>query len=328
MRKPSFLSVIAYKLGVAQWVYYYKSQKLRSKLLARPASATDATADYLIAANDEACQNGGLCDILHGIVSSYYVAKQGNRSFRISAPFPFQLSDYLIPNQVDWRINPEEIDYSSVHIRNVPMMLGRFHATWAEEQAFHLKYLTQLAKQRGAILLYTNAHLVGGSEFSALFSELFMPADALQKQIDYHLSQIGDTYIGASFRFRNLLSDCYEPESLPLAPQEQSTLIRRSISQIEQLHLTVPSHKILVTSDSSKFCHALRSLPYVYCIDSPRGHVSFRGEDAVMSAFIDLYLLSKSAGNTLFLTDQLYHSGFAMTASFIGNIPYRELNYS
>lgn len=327
MSKSSLRSSVAYRLGVARWVYFYKSQKLRQRLKSRPTTHVKAFDDCLIAVNDENCQNGGLCDILHGLVSAYYVAKQENRPFRICATFPFQLSDYLVPNQIDWRISPEEIDYQTCHVRHVPMMLGRFQATWAEERAFHLNYLTQIARHRGQTLLYTNAHLVGEVEFSSLFAELFNPSDDLQKQIDYHLSQIGGSYIGASFRFRNLLGDFYEPDSSPSAPPKQIELIHRSVEQIKKLHSANPEVKILVTSDSSKFCQSLKSLPYVYSVDRPRGHVSFQGEDAVLSTFIDLFLLAKSARNTLFLTEQLYHSGFALTASFIGNTPYREIHY-
>jgi len=327
MNRPSLRSFIAYRLGAARWVYSVKDRKLKQILAKRTNERNKYLADCIIAVNDEAYQNGGLCDCLHGIVSAYYVAKKQNRQFRICFTHPFHLSDYLLPNLTDWRIESEDIDYQSSRVRNVPMMLGRFHATWAEERAFHLRYLTQIAEQSGSTLLYTNAHLVGEREFSALFTELFRPSVALQQQIDYHLTQIGGPYIGASFRFRNLLGDVSEPDSSPTTRQEQEALIRRSIAQIESLHTENPNFRIFVASDSSNFCASLQSLPYVYCVQGHRGHISYQGTESVMSAFIDLFILSKSEGNTLFISDQLYRSGFAMTASFIGNISYQERHY-
>lgn len=327
MEKPSLRSFIAYHLGAAGFVYAYKSHILKRKLVSRAYSFPPDLGNTLIAVNDEICQNGGLCDCLHGIVSAYYVAKECNNQFRLCFTDPFQLSDYLLPNLVDWQIGSGVMDYRSCRVAHVPMMLGRFHATWAEERSFHFKYLCQFARQKGTKLLYTNAHLVGESEFSMLFSDLFKPSPKLQEQIDFHLSKIGGTFIGASFRFRNLLGDFFEPDSLPLNPKEKSDLLLRSIRQIEALHIAHPMQKILVTADSSQFCNLAQSLPYVYCVQGVRGHVAYQGDDAVLCSFLDLFLLSKSQDNTLFVSELLYRSGFAMTASFIGNVPYREIRF-
>lgn len=327
LTKSSIRSMVAYRLGAASLVYRYKSWKLSRLITSRFGNASKRQGDYLIAANDEICQNGGLCDCLHGLVSAYYVAKKYNNQFRIVFSVPFSLTDYLLPNQFDWRIDTDMIDYRSCFVYHVPMMLGRFHATWAEERSFHYRYLCRVARRKGTKLLYSNAHLVGEEEFSQLFSELFRPSPELQSQIDFHLSQIEGPFLGASFRFRNLLGDCIEPDSQPLSQQEQSDLMQRSIRQIEALHSAHPTHSILVTSDSAKFCSSILSLPYVYCIQGVRGHVSYQGKDVGKSSFIDLFLLSKSDENTLFITDRLYHSGFAQTASFIGNVPYRVIRY-
>ncbi len=324
---PSFRSLLAYRLGAASVVYAYKSHKLRHKLASNGNGSPIDMGDTIIAANDDTCVNGGLCDCLHGIVSAYYVAKLCKNQFRILFTAPFQLSEYLLPNIVDWSIDSNDIEYRSCRVSHVPMMLGRFHATWAEERAFHYRYLCQLARQRGTKLLYTNAHLTGESEFSMLFSELFRPSKKLQEMIDYQLSQIGGSFVGASFRFRNLLGDFSEPNSLPLNSKEKSDLLERCIRQIEILHLKYPIQRILVTSDSSQFCSFAKSLPYVYCVQGYRGHVAYQGNEAVMCSFLDLFLLSKSEGNTLYISEQLYRSGFAETASFIGNLPYREIRF-
>lgn len=325
MGMSSFRSFIAYRLGAARWVYQYKSFVLKWILSLRPQGEVLPLEDSIIAANDADCQNGGLCDCLHGIISAYYIAKKEKRHFRICFSYPFLLSDYLVPNQTEWRIDPEAIDYRSCRIRHVPMMLGRFHATWAEERAFHLRYLTKVARHRGTTLLFTNAHLLGEQEFSLHFRELFRPSSALQEQIDLHLSHIGSSYLGATFRFRNLLSDFYEANSSPASSSVQENIIYRSIEQIELLHRKEPLKKILVTSDSQKFCASLAHLPYVYVISGSRLNISIPEPGSAMNSFLELMLLSKSVGNRLYVTDGMYRSSFAQTASFIGNLPYQEI---
>ena len=327
MGTTSFRSFIAYRLGVAGYIYLYKSHKLKQKFVTRTNKQKNPVEEGLIAANNAVCQNGGLCDCLHGIISAYYIAKKENRPFRISFTCPFRLTDFFVPNQIEWRIDPEEIDYRSCRIRHVPMMLGRFHATWAEERAFHLRHLTHIARHRGPVLLFTNAHLLGEQEFSQYFNELFRPSPALQEHIDLHLSHIGGSYLGATFRFRNLLGDFHEANSLPASTAEQKSLILRSIAQIELLHRENPSKKIIVTSDSQKFCESLSHLSYVYVIPGSRLNITTPDTSSAMNSFLELMLLSRSVGNRLYVTEGMYRSNFAQTASFIGNLPYLEIRF-
>lgn len=327
MKYSSVQSFLAYKLGLAGLLYFVKGNMLKRSYPLVSYSQVTITTNTVIAVNDSKSQNGGLCDMLHGIISSYYVAKLLGNDFRILFSDPFLLTDYLIPNQVDWTVDKASLDYHSSRVRCVPMMLGRFHSTWAEERAFHLRYMLQQAKYSGVKIFYTNAHLLGEGEFSQLFKELFQPTQALQRQIDQHMSCLGREYVGASFRFRNFLGDFDDGDSVPGMPDEQARLIKKCIDQIEQLHSENPTRKIFVTSDSVKFCSALQTLSYVYTIQEQRVHIATHGAASAMSTFVDLMLLSKSLGNRLYITQGMYRSSFSQTASFIGNIPYREISF-
>lgn len=327
MKYSSVQSFLAYRLGVAGLLYFLKGYIIKRSYSFASYSQGAAKQNTVIAVNDSKSQNGGLCDMLHGIVSSYYVAKLSGSEFRIVFSDPFLLTDYLIPNQIDWKFDEAFLDYHTSRVRCVPMMLGRFHSTWAEERAFHLKYMFRQAKHSGVKIFYTNAHLLGENEFSQHFKELFRPSQALQEQIDRHLSCLGREYVGASFRFRNFLGDFKDGDSVPGMPDEQNRLIRKCIDQIELLHRENPTRKIFVTSDSVRFCSALQTLSYVYTIQEQRGHIATHGAASAMSTFVDLMLLSKSLGNRLYITQDMYRSGFSQTASFIGNIPYREIDF-
>ena len=54
----------------------------------------------------------GISDRLRGAVSAYYIARQMGYDFRIFFVHPFRLEDYLMPNEVDWRITKEELCYN------------------------------------------------------------------------------------------------------------------------------------------------------------------------------------------------------------------------
>ena len=54
----------------------------------------------------------GLADRLRGISSVYHFCKTQSRGFKLNFIHPFELTNYLIPNCYDWRINPDSIIYN------------------------------------------------------------------------------------------------------------------------------------------------------------------------------------------------------------------------
>lgn len=54
---------------------------------------------------DGTMYHGGICDRFKGIISSYNYCRYVGKPFRIRYNFPFELTDYIVPNKYDWR-NP------------------------------------------------------------------------------------------------------------------------------------------------------------------------------------------------------------------------------
>ena len=80
-------------------------------------------------------RHGGLSDRLRGALSTYLYAKKNGMDFSIYWNSPFPLSDYLIPNKVNWRMHEDEISYVMPDV--LPIYVGSYYKrfnTSAEEE--------------------------------------------------------------------------------------------------------------------------------------------------------------------------------------------------
>ena len=319
---------IFFNCKLAELIYIYKGWRIAQKAKYINSQFESITKNKLVVVkNDELCQCGGLCDRLHGILSVYSIVKPIGSEFKISFSFPSDLRQCLIPNQVDWSINEEAINYRNARVLHVPLMTGRFHVTLDEEYAFHKKYLSSLLRKNGNKIIYTNTHLVKENVFRDLFNELFSLSSELKDLLTYHLSRIGRQYLGVCLRFRNLLGDFYEPGSVPLSQIERTALINKCMKQLRKLHSETPQLTMFVASDSAYFCDLAQNLDFVYVVGGERCHPSYDEKSSIMESFLDLMLLSKAQTISLLLTGDMYRSSFAETASYIGNIPYKEISF-
>lgn len=316
-----------YGLGLVRFVYWVKGIRIRRQKVRTQISQPSILSDCVIWTCDELCQGGGLCDRLNGIVSTYSVARQLGADFKLLFSAPTGLERYLLPNRVDWMIQDKQIDYQRAMVRHVPMMMGRLHVSYEEERIFHRYYMTHLFARKGVKVIYTNARLEVGESFASLFSDLFRVEESLKNSLEKHLQTIDGSFVGASFRFRNLLGDFFEPDSFPIPEENQQELISNCILQLEALKIKHPGHKIFVASDSSKFLSCLEDIDGIYFIHGSRSHLSNNGLDSLLGSFLDLFMLSESQFNYLFLTNGMYRSGFAETASFIGNRPFSVIHF-
>lgn len=98
-----------------QWWWYnvcYPRANKRFRALVDGAyNDTDnsETSNEVVAVVNEAAHYGGLVDRLRGIISVYVACQKAGRDFRISFTHPFQLSDYLEPVDINWRITPPKL---------------------------------------------------------------------------------------------------------------------------------------------------------------------------------------------------------------------------
>ena len=314
-------------------VYEIKSRAIRRKYPTEGGVSYDCLS--LFCCND-ICMSGGLCDRLNGIVSLYKVSKEKEIPFKIWYDSPFDLSDFLLPNSVNWQIGKEEINMrlSEIKIVSMPMMYEKLGMTYREECECHMRYLSYLFKHnrpKKQLHIYTNAHLATGDCFSRLFNELFVPSPFLRDALNKNFQRIGSEYISVTFRFQNLLGDFKEGSSCELSKREQEEYIEMCLMQIQKLHSKHPDMKILVTADSVRFCRiANEKYQYVYIIPGNVVHMSYTRDasiDVYLKSFVDLFMLANASKLFLLVTGRMYHSGFAQTASFIYNKPYEVIKF-
>lgn len=285
--------------------------------------ATHASKKTIVFMVDGRATHGGLADRFKGIVSAYGCAKSFNADFKIHFVYPFNLHDYLIPNTVNWLIAEKEIIYNIPFSSPITVNDHRF------SPMFHKLYVRRCLKGVCQLHFYGNSSYYY-DHFSSLFSELFKPSGRLQKDIDYHLQQIGGHYVSITFRFQQLLGDFKERNYPTLRDDERGQLINDSLNQVKILHDLYPDKKVLVTSDSVSFLTEARRFDYVYVIEGNVVHMDWTGGESYMTyekSFLDFFLLAQADVLHLAYDKRMYHSGFAKLASKVYNRPYKEIQF-
>ena len=277
----------------------------------------------LIFFTEEDKWHGGFCDRMKGIVSLFHFCLRKNITFKINYEFPFNLSEFLYPNEYDWTINKNEISF---HRREAKLINLVSDQTLKRLKNLNTKKQIHAFANRNIVSLLNSEY---GTNYiwSELFNRLFKPTEKLQKEIDKHLKIINGSYICIVFRFQNLLGDFQEYNYNPLPDNEKKALIEKCKQTVAGLQKR-ENCKILVTSDSESFLKELIELKYVFAFPSKVVHIdSVAGEsqNVYMKSFLDFYLLSKGEKVFCIGTNEMYPSEFPLYAAKINNIPFERI---
>ena len=326
---------LLYDLGLIRLRYHMKQKKLIEPLYEKEGtlSKNPGMVVYML---DGRWAMGGLGDCLHGIISLYIFCKKNGFKFKANFCHPFMLYDYLEPNEYDWRIQPKDLNYSLVGTEPflLPCSFRKNGGTVSQEANCMYRYLLHKIKcnSNKEYHIYTNMHYAYDADiYSKYFHKLFKPTKALADAVLKNKKKIGDTYISVTLRFQNLLGDFFEGNYPTLPEQKQKQLISKVIGKIQELHeQKLISGKVLVTSDSRKFLDVVDKLDYVYTIPGKVVHMSYTEDmyfETHLKSFVDLMMLADAEKLYLLVTGDMYHSGFAESASFINNRPYEVIEF-
>lgn len=263
---------------------------------------------------------GGLADRLRGIVSTFMMAREQHRPFRLFFNHPFRLADYLQPNAYDWRCQREELRFDSSTVRVVS---DSQTCTRRERQYQERLIARSIARNKDVqVHVYTNADFCYEKDYQEAFCQLFKPSDMLEKHLGVIANEIGGTYITVSARFCNLLDDFNEEVySEPLEPERQQQMIDACIALVGQLHDDHPGQRIVVCTDSRKFIDKARQLDYVYCIEGTVSHIdNDQAHDYgyYEKTFLDFFTIVRADATYLLRGPEMLSSGFPYAASLIG----------
>ena len=280
---------------------------------------------------DSKRKSGGLADRLRGVVSIYELCKEYDLDFKLIFNHPFEITKFLEPNIIDWRISKEELNYNTTvtDICCIETIIGSKGEVQKQKRWFRKEF----KKKYSEFHIRTNAKFSYYSDFSSLFHELFKLSSKLQASIDKQKELIGECYISTSFRFMNLLHDfsetCPIEQNLTLA--ERKELISQNIEQIKKLHKQYPNKKILVNSDSTTFLKHAAILNYVYIIPGNITHID--GENVsneyiiYEKTFLDFFMIANAEKIYLLRTGSMYDSGYPYAASKIYNKPFEKIEF-
>ena len=268
---------------------------------------------------------GGLADRLKGIVSGFHYCLCNNIDFRIKHTYPFEFSDYLLPNEYDWTIKPS--DKVSYHL------LETKYAYFMGEPLF--ERLTKLLNTKKQIHCYANWDTVAelntyyqtNYQWGELFKKLFNPASEIERQIDHYKKQIGGEYIACQFRFLALLGDFNELDKPTLAKHDQQVLIKKCLNALTELKNKY-NFPILVTSDSITFTSLAAKMEDVYTLPGKPVHIDYVKDvnnHEHIKTFIDFFMLSEAKKVYNIFTKEMYQSQFSQYAAKLNNIPFERI---
>lgn len=280
----------------------------------------------IIVMNDGRSWHAGLSDRLRAMTSVYSWCKEHGCDFRIYCINPFNLSDYLVPNQYQWKIDAKDICYNSKYAEPYLLNSHQLPCRW------HDLYLRWAVIGNKEIHLYSNTYF-REDDFYQCFHELFRPSRMLQDEIDRQRAKLPKHYVVFAFRFLELLGDFKDCVTQPLNDGQREKLIMKCLSKIRDLHeKKYPNVDVLITADSETFVkRAKETFAFVHTIPGKIGHIDYtENKDTAihLKAFLDMYLISYAEEVVLLSTDKMYdNSGFAKRGAKIGNVNFTVLKF-
>lgn len=274
--------------------------------------------------------HGGMFDRLKGAISVYAASQCIDREFKISFTHPFDLRDYLEPNEYDWTVNETDLLKGWPAARPI-FIYGEFAhparliKNRSYESHFYYGYNS---------LDWLNKKYSQNFEFGALYKQLFKPTVRLQKYINMYKTEIGCKYVVAHFRFMNLIGDSTEFKEInPTLPEaEQSVLIEKSLEQLRKLQEEWCQFcRIMLCTDSARFVSIVKAqMPEVYVVPGEIRHIGTAEDNSDASTikmFLDYYLIAEAEKVYNFVSNGMWKSAFPEYAAKIGQKPFERVFY-
>ena len=264
---------------------------------------------------------GGLADRLRGIMELYNWCQCHNRDFRIRFTDPFNLQDYLLPNNYQWTIDEQQFSYNPKEAEPVLLLSSIDMSKHFRQQADRFfNFCMRAHSIRTKKQLHIISHMeINSYDWVRCYHDLFKPAPTLLDRIEYHKQAIGGKYISVSFRFTTLLGDLVDCVNSELSDPEKRELIDRCKDEILKIESENPDvEHVLVASDSVTFVNEAKLLPKVYVVPGEIRHIDRErdivNDDATMKTFLDLYMIMGAEKSYLVKFGNMYESKFPYLA--------------
>lgn len=257
--------------------------------------------------------HGGWTDRLKGLISTYEAAKQAGKEFKVWYSFPRELSDYLLPNKVNWSAYTEDLRFNPL-----------FDSVIYAMEEFDLDINAKIAKkQRGRVFVYSNVDFVQNPEvWRHDFHELFQLSEPLKVQLSQLIED--KPRIGIHIRVQNRFGDFEDGYSMPLPELSQIELVNSIVKEIGKLIYKKGDVSIYLFGDSKKmqdkiylcFPNLNRTIGDLEHIDTKKSELA--GCNSFTKLVFDFFLLSMCHEIYSLTGEGLYNSAFPLYASYVG----------
>lgn len=264
--------------------------------------------------------HGGLNDRFKGAVSWWNYCQKNGLEFRLLYNHPFDLTEYVVPNEYDWRIDEKDIPDGIFETR---IFYGR------GERGYRLDRL----KTGKNVWYYGNIDLGRylkkepyTADWGEIFRKLFRPSELVESHLVRLRKEINGPYVAAVYRFQNLLGDFPEYHYEELSdPEASARLMARALEELAKVHEENPGLRVLVTSDSCKFLAEAAKRDYVFVIPGKVEHMDSSGRDidhTQLKSFLDYFMIAEARKVYSIVIGRMYRSEFPEYAAKIYNRPF------
>lgn len=269
---------------------------------------------------DGRAYHGGMTDRFNGIISWWNYCRANGLTFKLWWVYPFELTDYIVPNEYDWRIEETEIPSSRRDTKIFYARGERGHRLGKLKADRNIWYYGNLDVSK--VLDYPPYNEDWGEQFR----KLFKPSGMLQSHLDSHRQAIGEDYVAVVYRFQQLLGDFKESHYKTLKTDVQRRkLIDKALEELDKIRLETPDKKILVASDSATFLNEAARKDYVYVVGGKVEHMDFSGNDAgnaQLKSFLDFYMIAGASKVYSIVIGDMYPSQFPQYAAKVRGVSF------
>ena len=265
--------------------------------------------------------HGGFVDRLKGIITTYQISKTFPKTeFKIYHNSPFELSDYLIPNIIDWSFNKNQLNMKYPESRIL------YNMDYLNYQLFLDDFKRLNKREYGQNHIYTNldyTNYVNNDQdnniWKGSFIELFKKTEFLKNLLSkYDTSHC----IGIHARFGSILGDFIDTVNFEtINKQEKKALIKKCKKIIKEIILMHPKQNIYLFSVSNSFIkNCKESYNYIITTEGISIHTDL-GDSRIThdKTIIDFFLLSKCKIIYQLKSKEMYKSQFSKYAALIGS---------
>lgn len=271
--------------------------------------------------------HGGLVDRLKGIIAFYQFALQSEANFKIYFKSPFELSDYLNTNKLNWIANESDLKWNPFNTR-ILYLMDNFKIDFNPSA-----YFKQSKKNRHIIYSNVDYFAVQKSKlteeescklWSASFNQLFRKSDIVKQALNLLLPK--EKFVSIHTRFTSLMGDFKDVTDRELPENRKTQLLALLLNECNKIAAHNPGKMIFVFSDSPLFLGHIKANSSFHILDGTPIHIdTIKGTPKrrdVLKVFIDFFALAASEKIYQLKSKEMYLSSFSAYAAKVNQVPY------